>query len=208
MLKLQEKLVYSIISKYANQNNKEDLFQVGMMGATIAYQKYDKSLGIKYSTFAYKYILGEVLKYLREDRSIHISRDIINDYKKIMIARDYIYKEYGYVDNKRLGKILGISEDRINEVLNYNESTISLNKPIGEDITLEDTIKDNKLDINDLVSLKDALNYLDQNEKRLIYERYFNNLTQTELAKRDNISQVKVYRYERKILDKLKDKMS
>ena len=57
MLKLQEKLVYSIISKYANQNNKEDLFQVGMMGATIAYQKYDKSLGIKYSTFAYKYIL-------------------------------------------------------------------------------------------------------------------------------------------------------
>ena len=208
MLKLQEKLVYSIISKYANQNNKEDLFQVGMMGATIAYQKYDKSLGIKYSTFAYKYILGEVLKYLREDRSIHISRDIINDYKKIMIARDYIYKEYGYVDNKRLSKILGISEDRINEVLNYNESTISLNKPIGEDITLEDTIKDNKLDINDLVSLKDALNYLDQNEKRLIYERYFNNLTQTELAKRDNISQVKVYRYERKILDKLKDKMS
>ena len=208
MLKLQEKLVYSIISKYANQNNKEDLFQVGMMGATIAYQKYDKSLGIKYSTFAYKYILGEVLKYLREDRSIHISRDIINDYKKIMIARDYIYKEYGYVDNKRLSKILGIGEDRINEVLNYNESTISLNKPIGEDITLEDTIKDNKLDINDLVSLKDALNYLDQNEKRLIYERYFNNLTQTELAKRDNISQVKVYRYERKILDKLKDKMS
>ena len=208
MLELQEKLVYSIISKYANQNNKEDLFQVGMMGATIAYQKYDKSLGIKYSTFAYKYILGEVLKYLREDRSIHISRDIINDYKKIMIARDYIYKEYGYVDNKRLSKILGISEDRINEVLNYNESTISLNKPIGEDITLEDTIKDNKLDINDLVSLKDALNHLDQNEKRLIYERYFNNLTQTELAKRDNISQVKVYRYERKILDKLKDKMS
>lgn len=208
MLKLQEKLVYSIISKYANQNNKEDLFQVGMMGATIAYQKYDKSLGIKYSTFAYKYILGEVLKYLREDRSIHISRDIINDYKKIMIARDYIYKEYGYVDNKRLSKILGISEDRINEVLNYNESTISLNKPIGEDIALEDTIKDNKLDINDLVSLKDALNHLDQNEKRLIYERYFNNLTQTELAKRDNISQVKVYRYERKILDKLKDKMS
>ena len=208
MLKLQEKLVYSIISKYANQNNKEDLFQVGMMGATIAYQKYDKSLGIKYSTFAYKYILGEVLKYLREDRSIHISRDIINDYKKIMIARDYIYKEYGYVDNKRLSKILGIGEDRINEVLNYNESTISLNKPIGEDITLEDTIKDNKLDINDLVSLKDALNHLDQNEKRLIYERYFNNLTQTELAKRDNISQVKVYRYERKILDKLKDKMS
>ena len=208
MLELQEKLVYSIISKYANNSNREDLFQVGMLGAITAYQKYDKSLGVKYSTFAYKYILGEVLKYLREDRSIHISRDIINDYKKILIGRDYIYKEYGYVDNKKLSKILGIEEERINEVLNYNETTISINKPIGEDITLEDTIKDNKLDLNELVSLKEALNNLDQKEKKLIYERYYNDLTQTEIAKRDNISQVKVYRLERKILDKLKDKMT
>lgn len=208
MLELQEKLVYSIISKYANNSNREDLFQVGMMGAIIAYKKYDKSLGIKYSTYAYKYILGEVLKYLREDRSIHISRDIINDYKKILIGRDYIYKEYGYVDNKKLSNILDISEERINEVLNYNDNIISINKPIGEDITLEDTIRDNKLDLNELVSLKDALNNLSLEEQKLIYERYYNDLTQTEIAKRDNISQVKVYRLERKILDKLKDKMT
>lgn len=208
MLELQEKLVYSIISKYANNSNKEDLYQVGMMGAIIAYKKYDESLGVKYSTYAYKYILGEVLKYLREDRSIHISRDIINDYKKIMMGRDYIYKEYGYVDNKKLSRILGINEDRINEVLNYNDSTISINKLIGEDITLEDTIKDNKLDLNELVSLKEALSNLNNEEKKLIYERYYNDLTQTEIAKRDNISQVKVYRLERKILDKLKDKMT
>ena len=208
MLELQQKLVYSIISKYSNNSNREDLFQAGMMGAIIAYNKYDKSLGIKYSTFAYKYILGEVLKYLREDRIVHISRDIINDYKKILIGRDYIYKEYGYVDNKKLSKILNITEERINEVLNYNDSTISLNKTIGEDITLEDTIKDNKLDLNELVSLKDALSNLNKEEKKLIYERYYNDLTQTEIAKRDNISQVKVYRLERKILDKLKDKMT
>jgi RNA polymerase sporulation-specific sigma factor len=208
MLELQEKLVYSIISKYANNSNREDLFQVGMIGAITAYNKYDNSMGVKYSTYAYKYILGEVLKYLREDRSIHLSREIINDYKKILIGRDYIYKEYGYVDNKKLSKILGIDEERINEVLKYNDSIVSISKPIKEDLTLEDTIKDNKLDLNDLVSLKEALNDLSNKEKKLIYERYYNDLTQTEIAKRDNISQVKVYRLEKKILDKLKDKMT
>lgn len=208
MLELQEKLVYSVINKYANIYNKDDLFQVGMIGALTAYQKYDESLGVKYSTYAYKYILGEVLKYLREDRNIRISRDIINDYKKILIGREYIYKEYGRVENSKLCKILGISEDRLNEVLKYNDNITSLNKPIGEEITLEDTIKDNSMDINDRVALKLAFKDLNSEEKRLIYERYYNNLTQTELAKRNNMSQVKVYRLERKILDKLKDKMS
>lgn len=208
MLELQEKLVYSVINKYANIYNKDDLFQVGMIGALTAYQKYDESLGVKYSTYAYKYILGEVLKYLREDRNIRISRDIINDYKKILIGREYIYKEYGRVENSKLCKILGISEDRLNEVLKYNDNVTSLNKPIGEEITIEDTIKDNSMDINDRVALKLAFKDLNSEEKRLIYERYYNNLTQTELAKRNNMSQVKVYRLERKILDKLKDKMS
>ena len=208
MLELQEKLVYSVINKYANIYNKDDLFQVGMIGALTAYQKYDESLGVKYSTYAYKYILGEVLKYLREDRNIRISRDIINDYKKILIGREYIYKEYGRVENSKLCKILGISEDRLNEVLKYNDNITSLNKSIGEEITLEDTIKDNSMDITDRVALKLAFKDLNSEEKRLIYERYYNNLTQTELAKRENMSQVKVYRLERKILDKLKDKMS
>jgi len=208
MLELQEKLVYSIINKYSNIYNKEDLFQVGMIGAITAYQKYDKSLGVKYSTFAYKYILGEVLKYLREDRNIRVSRDIINDYKKILIAKDYIYKEYGYIDDSKLCKILGISEERLNEVIKYNDNIVSLNKPIGEEITLEDTIKDNSIELNDKVALKLAVKDLNNEEKKLIYERYYNNLTQTELAKKNNTSQVKIYRLERKILDKLKDKMS
>lgn len=208
MLELQEKLVYSIINKYSNIYNKEDLFQVGMIGAITAYQKYDKSLGVKYSTFAYKYILGEVLKYLREDRNIRVSRDIINDYKKILIAKDYIYKEYGYIDDSKLCKILGISEERLIEVIKYNDNIVSLNKPIGEEITLEDTIKDNSIELNDKVALKLAVKDLNNEEKKLIYERYYNNLTQTELAKKNNTSQVKIYRLERKILDKLKDKMS
>ena len=206
-----ERLVYSIISKYSTESNKEDLFQVGMLGILDASQKYNHNMGVKFTSFAYKYILGEVLKYLREDRNIRISRDIINDYKRIMIAKERYYKSYGRPASLiELSKILGISENRIKEALDYNGNEISLYKLISEDekITLEDTLYEkNKLEKEDLINLKDALKKLTNEERKLIYERYYQNKTQTELAKESNISQVKIYRYERKILDKLKDKM-
>ena len=110
-------------------------------------------------------------------------------------------------NNKELSKLLNMNEERINEVINYNEKELSINMIISDDekISLEDTISDNR---NNYFELNDALKELSDSEKRLIYERYYENKTQTEIAKEKNISQVKVYRYERKILDKLKDKMS
>jgi len=203
-----KKLVYSIISKYSNDNNKEDLFQAGMVGIIDASKKYDSNSGVKFSSFAYKYILGEVLKYLREDRNVKVSRDILKDYRRVCLAKEYIYKTYGRTtNNKELSKILNLSESRINEVLSINEKELSLNMIISDDekISLEDTISDNK---KSYFELKDAIKELNTSEKKLIYERYYENKTQTEIARENNMSQVKVYRYERKILDKLKDKMS
>lgn len=210
LIEMQKKLVYSIISKYSTLENKDDLFQAGMVGAIKAYQKYDKESGVKYSTFAYKYILGEVLKYLRENRLIKLNRDVISDYKKINYAKEYIYKTYGKVSDEKLSKILNISIERINEVNIYNNKIESLNKTIipTEDIILEDVIPEKSMNIEDSISLRDAINSLDKDEKQLIYDRYFNELTQTDIAKENNITQVKVYRLEKKILNKLKDKMT
>ena len=207
---LQQKLVCSIIKPYSTKETREDLFQVGMVGAITAYQKYDSNSGVKYSTFAYKYILGEVLKYLRENRTIKINRDLINDYKKIMFAKDYIYKTYGEVSDKKLSKILNMPIKRINEVLSYNTNTISLNKLVipDEELTIEDMVSKKEMDIGDNICLHEALSSLDEKERKLIYDRYYNELTQTDIAKENNMTQVKVYRLEKKILNKLKDKMS
>lgn len=60
IVKDNEMLVYSIIKGFANANNKEDLYQVGMMGLIKAYENYDSSKGAKFSTYAYMYILGEI----------------------------------------------------------------------------------------------------------------------------------------------------
>ena len=212
LVKDYEKLVYSIISKYSNESNREDLFQAGMMGVLYASKKYDINSNIKFTTFAYKYILGEVLSFLRNDRNIRISRDLIRIYKKIIQLKEKYYKVYGRpIYNSDIAKILNIDETVIDEALKYNEKELSLNMTISDDekITLSDTIYNkDEIDNNEVISLKDALNELSIDEKRLIYDRYFQNKSQTEISKENNISQVKVYRYERKILDKLKDKMT
>ena len=103
-------------------------------------------------------------------------------------------------------------KDICNYVIDYyNEKELSLNMIVSDDekITLEDTIyKDEGVDRLDIINLENAYKNLSIDEKKLIYERYFENKTQTEIAKEKKLSQVKVYRYERKVLDKLKDKMS
>ena len=72
-----EGLIYSIIKNYPSKYDRDDLFQVGMLGLIDAYKHYDKNQNTKFSTFAYYYIVGEVNKYIRESSSLKVSRDLI-----------------------------------------------------------------------------------------------------------------------------------
>lgn len=219
MLKLTDELVIkydslimSIVNKFAQNYNREDLYQVGRNALLKASLKYDESTGIKFSTFSYKYILGEILKYLREDKNLHISRDMIKLSRNIKIAEEKYYLSYGkYPNSYELSILLKENENKINEVLNLCQNTESLDEKSDysdNDLTLYDvTYNENKIDDIDLISLKYALNELNEEDRSLIYQRYFENKTQTEIAESLNISQVKVYRMERKILDELNSKM-
>lgn len=212
LIKLNEKLVYSIVNKFSNKYNEEDLYQVGMMAITKAAKKYDKNKNVKFSTFAYTYILGEVLKYISEDRSVTVSREVVNNYTKIMKAKDYVYKTYGRnISNEELAELTGIDSNKINEIINACIKPERLDSSLNEDNkdSLIDTIKyEENLGKTDLINLKDAINNLSTEEKKYLYNRYFEDKTQSEIAKEKNISQVKTYRYERNILDKLKEKIA
>ena len=69
-------MIYKLANSFS-YNSREDLYQVGILGLINAQRKYDSSLGIKFSTYAYPFILGEMKKYIRENNGIKISRDII-----------------------------------------------------------------------------------------------------------------------------------
>ena len=212
MMKLYEKKVIFIANKYSNNYNREDLISQGKLGLLKAAKKYDENLGIKFSTFSEKYILGEILEYIRNDKNIRVSRDFIRLKKKVDLTIKEFYEIKGrYPNSKEIAYILKESENKIIDVLNINQNVSSLDETINDNdnILLKDTIsKKENIELDDLICLKDALNDLSKEERNIINERYYNGKTQTQLAKELNTSQVKVYRMERKILDELNYKMA
>lgn len=206
LIGLYEKKVLFIANKYSNNSNFEDLYQAGMIGLIEASKNYDETQNTSFSTFSELYIKGEILDYIRKDKNIKISRDYYRLKKKMDIVKTKMERE---PTTEELSYILNEPKEKIITVLNTNQNVRSIEEKINEDLYLKDTIS-NKEDIDklDLICLKDALNELNNEDKDIIKERYYNGKTQTELAKERNISQVKMYRLERKILDELQNKLA
>ena len=192
-----ENLIYYFVNKYKNQINKEDLYQVGVIGIINAYKNYKKENGVKFSTYAYTYIMGEIKKYIREDKTIKISKDFNSLRYKINNAKILLsQKLMREVTTQDLVTYLDIDEYTLNLVMNSNNSIKSLDNQVSnntDSLCLYDVIPDkSKVNIDDLIALKTELEKLNNYDKKLINYRYFEDKTQSEVAQIFGISQVKV----------------
>ena len=193
--------------KYGKKYDKEDLYQVGMVGLLEAKKHFCSDCDVKFSTFAYYYILGEITKYIRESKSIKLSKDMVKLNRSISHAKEVMEQSLGRTPStEELSKFLEIPEEKINEVLVATQETESLDyeNNLGESL-YNFVAKTNSIDT--LLDLKDELNNLSTDERDLIRFRYYEDLTQTELSKRTGISQVQISRKENKILNKLKSRL-
>ena len=203
-------LVYSICSKYQGYNDKEDLHQVGMIGLINAYKNYDLKKGVKFSTYAFPYVVGEVSKYVRENKSVKISRDLVRLGRKI---NEYIIKHLevrGYEPSiSDIAAMLETKESTVISALDACKQTKSLDEEIndnGKAITLLDVMPTKeKISKEQMLDLKEAFKYLSCEERSLVINRYFKDLTQSEVAKLMNVNQVYISRLEKKVLNKLKN---
>ena len=213
LIKENENLIYSLTHYFRYYPNKEDLYQAGMMGLISAYQKYDSTFGVKFTTYAYPYILGEMKKLVREDKSVKVSRDIQSISIHIERAITLLSQKLMKVPSIReISEFLQIPENVVEMAIRSKESIHSLDEAIKEDskvLTLADFIEDKKkCDLDDLISLKQELLNLSPFEKKLIEQRYFEDYTQSETAKSLGLSQVQVSRKEKKILEKIKQNIA
>ncbi len=207
-----EKLIYSFMKDYSKYIDREDLYQVGCVGLINAYHNFKKEKGVKFSTYAYMYIQGEIKRFLRENRTFKINKDtntLCNSIKKAKnILEQRLMKEPSI---KELANFLELPESQIEFALGIEQPVQSADKPImnnGKEVVLYDVISSSeKISTIDRISLQEELNKLDYRDKRILQERYYNDRTQSEVAHILGISQVKVSREEKKVLEKLRSNM-
>lgn len=203
-----EGLIYKIISKYQNYFELEDLYQVAVIGLIKASKNYQEHYNTKFISYAYPYILGEVIKYVNEYRSIKLSKNSRLLYNKIIKASQILsQKLMKNPSTYELSVFLEIDESLINEVLLANSEVASLDKVLAEDgqnFELYDTLGYCDQNIENY-PLNDALSQLSADEYALINARYYQDLSQSETGTTLGMYQVEVSRKEKKILQRLKD---
>ena len=204
-----ENYVYGIAKKFDGYKNKEDLIQVGFLGLVMALRNYKKELDTKFTTYAYKYIFGEMCKLVREDKSIKVSRNIINLKNSIEKARNILEQRFGRNPTiEELSSFLEIPVSELEEVMRINTNIQSIDNPInsdGKDINLYDVIPSKGLDIDTLVALRNTISNLDENSRQMLNDSL--NMTEKEIGLKFDMSQVQVSRTLKKIKQNMRQNM-
>ena len=200
LIKDNEWIIYEFIKKYSNKYNCDDLYQAGSIGLIKAFNNYKTGSTVKFSSYAYKYVLGEIIKCISNDRNIKVSDEYVTIYKKYLNVKKILTNKYNReVTYKEICNFMQIDESTL---LNIIES-ISFTKSIDEEAF--NYGNDFRKEIDDKILIQEELESLDEFDKSLIQYRYFDGLTQSETANVLGVSQVKVSRCEKLILTKMKN---
>lgn len=208
------RLVLSVIQRFSgNHENADDLFQVGCIGLMKAIDNFDRTLDVKFSTYAVPMILGEVRRYLRDNNSIRVSRSLRDTAYKAIYAKEQLLKTMDRDPTiEEISKEIDLPEEEIIYALDAIATPVSLFEPIYQDgndaLFLMDQVCDKKSREEAWVehlALQDAMNQLTNREYSIIRKRFYEGKTQTEVADEISISQAQVSRLEKNALKSIRN---
>ena len=205
LIKANIPLIKKIATKFYNAPF-EDLFQAGCMGVIKAYKNYQENGMTKFSTYAYDYIFGEMYECVYKNQNIKISKEYLRLKRKIDIAKNSLSAKYNRLATvAEVANFLGIDEKLIYEVINMDTTFVSLDDDRSEKRCLYEVIPDKEsISLDDKISLQEGIKTLNKDEQKIINYRYFKDYAQGQIARKLNMTQVMVSRYEKKSLEKLR----
>lgn len=194
----------------------EDLVQVASLGLVKAVERFDPDRGFAFTSFAVPTIVGELKRYFRDAGwTLHVDRGAQERARKITDAQQQISARTGRPPTvDELAQFLEMSVEEVLDGLQTAEAydAISLDAPLAGDedgtSTRLDAIgdEDQRLElVDEQATIFAAARHLPRRERQILYLRFGEDLTQTEIAERVGVSQMQVSRLLRRSLQRLRD---
>lgn len=204
-------LVHSCANRFRGRYIEyDDLFSAGCVGLLKAIDGFDENRGLMFSTYAVPAILGEIKRLFRDGGALKVSRSLKELSMRLVRERERFMKQNGREPSlSQLSELLEVPIEMVVEALNVSIPPMSL--------TVHDEDGESQLDIPidiidgqiaDSLTLSEVIKTLDENDQKLIIMRYYQNKTQTQTATSLGMTQVQVSRREKKLLQKLRYKLS
>ena len=206
------RLVLSVLQRFHNRGeNIDDLFQVGCIGLMKGVDNFDLNMNVRLSTYCVPMIIGEIRRYLRDNNPIRVSRSLRDTAYKALRARDALSaRENRDPTIAEIAAEMGAQEDDVVFALEAIQDPLSFSDPVyqdgGDAIYIADQIRDTRVSEEEWVrslSIRNALDHLQQRQQRIIRQRFFLGRTQMEVAKEIGISQAQVSRLEKAALKQM-----
>ena len=206
-------LVMHVVKRYQGKTtDMEDLIQIGCIGLLKAVDYFDLNMDVRFSSYAVPMILGEIRRYLRDDGMLKVSRSLKNIAYQTSKTREILTVQLGREPSiEEIADATGVEREEIIMAMEASAELESLQKSVyqsdGNEICLEDKVEDRRDAVSELMNhvlLENMLKVLDPEEKSLIHMRYYEEMTQSQIAAKMQKTQVQISRMERKILKKMR----
>lgn len=207
------RLVLSVIQRFNNRGEHvDDLFQVGCIGLMKAIDNFDLGQNVRFSTYAVPMIIGEIRRYLRDNNPVRVSRSLRDTAYKALQVRDGLAGRNGREPSfSEIAIEMNVPREEIILALEAIQDPVSLFEPVyhdgGDPIYVMDQIGDEKnIDTHWLegISVREALQKLNDREKLILTLRFYEGKTQMEVAEEIGISQAQVSRLEKAALNHMR----
>lgn len=202
------RLVLSIVQRFCiKKENVDDVFQVGVIGLLKAIDNFDTTLNVRFSTYAVPMIIGEIRRFLRDNSSVKVTRNMRDIAYKALQAREKLGSDINEPTIDAISKEINVPVSEIAFALDAISEPVSLFDFVfndgNEGLRLMDQIKDefsNEDKWLEKTTLKNAIEKLEDREKGILFLRYFEGKTQMEVSEEIGISQAQVSRLEKNAL--------
>ncbi len=204
-------LIWSVVRRFQGRAEQEDLYQIGAIGLLKCIDKFDFSFDVRFSTYAVPMIMGEIKRFLRDDGAVKVSRGL----KELAFRAKKLQDKAMAEENREMSLLelataLDVEKEELVLAMEAGREVESLYAAAGGQsdapLQLIDKLSDGTETekMMERLSLMEALEHLDAKERQIIILRYFQDKTQTDVAKRIGISQVQVSRIEKRVLQQMR----